>query len=78
MSTCKSYETPIGDLPLDLGTIDELRKTGHFSRDMSISTDEDEHSIEMHLPYVRKIFQGCVWCGILCVWTDEPHDSSNS
>jgi len=25
---------------------------------MDIGTDEDEHSIEMHLPYVRKIFEG--------------------
>ncbi|KAG8974882.1 hypothetical protein FRB90_009701 [Tulasnella sp. 427] len=25
---------------------------------MDISTDEDEHSIEMHLPYVRKAFEG--------------------
>jgi len=25
---------------------------------MSLSTDEDEHSIEMHLPYIRKIFEG--------------------
>lgn len=36
--------------------IDELHKTGAFES-MSISTDEDEHSIEMHLPYVRKIFE---------------------
>jgi predicted class III extradiol MEMO1 family dioxygenase len=27
---------------------------------MEIDTDEDEHSIEMHLPYVRKIFEGYV------------------
>jgi predicted class III extradiol MEMO1 family dioxygenase len=27
---------------------------------MSIQTDEDEHSIEMHLPYVRKVFEGYV------------------
>lgn len=27
---------------------------------MSIETDEDEHSIEMHLPYVRKVFEGYV------------------
>jgi predicted class III extradiol MEMO1 family dioxygenase len=27
---------------------------------MSLSTDEDEHSIEMHLPYVRKVFEGWV------------------
>jgi len=25
---------------------------------MGLDTDEDEHSIEMHLPYVRKIFEG--------------------
>jgi predicted class III extradiol MEMO1 family dioxygenase len=36
--------------------IAELRATGEFS-DMDIGTDEDEHSIELHLPYVRKIFE---------------------
>jgi predicted class III extradiol MEMO1 family dioxygenase len=36
---------------------DRLRATGSFS-DMDIQTDEDEHSIEMHLPYVRKVFEG--------------------
>lgn len=25
---------------------------------MDLQTDEDEHSIEMHLPYVRKVFEG--------------------
>jgi len=39
-----------------MSTIEELRKTGLFS-DMSLETDEDEHSIEMHLPYVRKTFE---------------------
>ncbi|EPQ60778.1 UPF0103-domain-containing protein, partial [Gloeophyllum trabeum ATCC 11539] len=57
LSKCKEYETPIGNLPLDLSTIQELRATGHFS-DMSLDTDEDEHSIEMHIPYVRKVFEG--------------------
>ncbi|CAE7214536.1 unnamed protein product [Rhizoctonia solani] len=57
LSKCQSYETPIGSLPLDLDTIAELRGTGAF-KDMDLSTDEDEHSIEMHLPYVRKIFAG--------------------
>lgn len=27
---------------------------------MDLQTDEDEHSLEMHLPYVRKIFEGYV------------------
>ena len=31
--------------------------TGKFS-DMDSETDNDEHSIEMHLPYVRKVFEG--------------------
>ena len=35
----------------------ELKQTGQFS-EMSLQTDEDEHSIEMHLPYVRKTFEG--------------------
>lgn len=25
---------------------------------MSLSMDEDEHSIELHLPYIRKTFEG--------------------
>ncbi|CAE6463883.1 unnamed protein product [Rhizoctonia solani] len=57
LSKCQSYETPIGPLPLDLDTIAKLRETGAFE-DMPLGTDEDEHSIEMHLPYVRKIFAG--------------------
>ncbi|TFY78293.1 hypothetical protein EWM64_g5719 [Hericium alpestre] len=51
------YETPIGNLPIEVGTVAELRATGKFS-DMDIDTDEDEHSIEMHLPYIRKVFEG--------------------
>jgi len=43
----------------DFLAIDELNNTGQFSQ-MEIGTDEDEHSIEMHLPYIRKIFEGCV------------------
>ncbi|KAG8759563.1 hypothetical protein FRC14_005592 [Serendipita sp. 396] len=56
LSACQSYATPLGELPLDKETIDELEKTGKFEV-MSRSTDEDEHSIELHLPYVRKIFE---------------------
>jgi AmmeMemoRadiSam system protein B len=37
--------------------IEELKRTGKFS-EMNLGTDEDEHSIEMHLPYVRKMFEG--------------------
>ncbi|GAA5988755.1 hypothetical protein JCM10908_006157 [Rhodotorula pacifica] len=57
LSRCSAYETPIGQLPLDLDAIRELRDTGKFE-DMDQATDEDEHSIEMHLPYIRKVFEG--------------------
>lgn len=42
-----------------LAATQELKRTGHFT-EMDIQTDEDEHSIEMHLPYVRKVFEGSV------------------
>ena len=36
----------------------ELDLTGKFSR-MDKETDEAEHSIEMHLPYIAKIMDRC-------------------
>ncbi|KAG6850514.1 hypothetical protein H0H93_012515 [Arthromyces matolae] len=73
LSSCKEYDTPIGKLPLDIESastsclgalpliaipaIEELRATGRFES-MGIKADEAEHSIEMHLPYLRKIFEG--------------------
>jgi hypothetical protein len=46
---------------------------------MTMSMDEDEHSIEMHLPYVAKIMEE--WVGIDCYGTSTAmcihvlHDS---
>ncbi|KAJ7181709.1 MEMO1 family [Mycena crocata] len=57
LSSCTSYATPLGDIPLDLETIRELTATGKFER-FSKSAEEDEHSLEMHLPYIRKVFEG--------------------
>ncbi|KLO14434.1 UPF0103-domain-containing protein [Schizopora paradoxa] len=57
LTKCNEYATPLGSLPVDKETVAELRQTGAFS-DMSLKTDEDEHSIEMHLSYVRKVFEG--------------------
>ena len=34
-----------------------LKETRGFES-MGLQDDEDEHSIEMHLPYIRKIFEG--------------------
>ncbi|KAJ7070985.1 MEMO1 family [Mycena amicta] len=57
LSSCTTYATPLGDLPLDLETVRELRATGKF-QDISHSAEEDEHSLEMQLPYIRKVFEG--------------------
>ncbi|KAM7490053.1 hypothetical protein LguiA_032974 [Lonicera macranthoides] len=51
------YKTPIGDLPIDLEVNEELKATGKFEV-MDLQVDEAEHSMEMHLPYLAKVFQG--------------------
>ena len=48
------YSTPLGDLKLDQDVMAELYETQHFST-MKPETDEDEHSMELHLPYIYKI-----------------------
>ncbi|KAI8332676.1 MEMO1 family, partial [Chlamydoabsidia padenii] len=57
LSRCDTYQTPLGDLILDKTVISQLHKTGQFTW-MKQSVDEEEHSIEMHLPYIYKIFEG--------------------
>lgn len=37
--------------------IEELKATGKFET-MNIRVDEAEHSMEMHLPYLAKVFEG--------------------
>lgn len=54
LSKCTEYETPLGNLKIDLDTVKELRSTKAF-QDMSQSVDENEHSLEMHLPYIYKM-----------------------
>jgi AmmeMemoRadiSam system protein B len=71
LSRCKTYETPLGDLKLDLDTIAELEKTRKFSH-MSRSADEDEHSLEMHLPYIYKMLSLYVFC-ISCAMCIHSH-----
>eukprot|EP01089_Gocevia_fonbrunei_P015927 TRINITY_DN4813_c0_g1_i1.p1 TRINITY_DN4813_c0_g1~~TRINITY_DN4813_c0_g1_i1.p1 ORF type:complete len:320 (-),score=44.43 TRINITY_DN4813_c0_g1_i1:66-1025(-) len=57
LSTQTTYETPLGNLPLDKKTIQTLHNTGKFSQ-MKKSADEAEHSIELHLPFIAKVFKG--------------------
>ncbi|CDU26322.1 uncharacterized protein SPSC_06516 [Sporisorium scitamineum] len=57
VSACEQYETPLGNLAIDRKITEDLKTTGKFSV-MSQTEDEDEHSIEMHLPYIYKVFKG--------------------
>ncbi|XP_021739109.1 protein MEMO1-like [Chenopodium quinoa] len=57
LSRATVYKTPIGDLPIDLEVIEELKATEEFEM-MDIRVDEAEHSMEMHLPYLAKVFEG--------------------
>lgn len=62
-----SYYTPLSDepLPLDMELIAKLLSTKATKPDgssvsfttMTRSTDEDEHSIELHLPYIHRKLQ---------------------
>mmetsp|Transcript_7760 Transcript_7760/g.11733 ORF Transcript_7760/g.11733 Transcript_7760/m.11733 type:complete len:311 (-) Transcript_7760:120-1052(-) len=57
LTACKTYETPMGTIEIDLDTNAALMKTGKFKK-MSLSVDEEEHSIELHLPYIAHIMKG--------------------
>ncbi len=43
---------------------EELKSSDLFEV-MNINTDEDEHSIEMQLPYIAKVMEGLVLCGMV-------------
>ncbi|KAI5954280.1 hypothetical protein KGF54_002055 [Candida jiufengensis] len=51
LSPFDAYQTPFGDLPVDTATIKELLKNKTFKL-MSEEVDEDEHSFEMHAPFI--------------------------
>jgi MEMO1 family protein len=60
--TLREYETPLGPLKLDIATISELRKATAKQRSSrftswDVADDEAEHSVEMQLPYVRRVLE---------------------
>ncbi|GMF51464.1 hypothetical protein B5S33_g1284 [[Candida] boidinii] len=51
-----SYATPFGDIPVDKSTIKELVKLDKsMFKIMDEEMDEDEHSFEMHMPFLYKV-----------------------
>ena len=51
---CDKYRTPLGDLTIDTALVKEIKQKWYLET-MSKSTDEEEHSLEMHLPYIYKM-----------------------
>ncbi|CCH41508.1 hypothetical protein BN7_1049 [Wickerhamomyces ciferrii] len=56
LSGVDEYETPFGNLPVDREVVDSLKNNKIF-KEMSLEVDEDEHSFEMHAPYIYKLTQ---------------------
>lgn len=53
-TACSEYGTPIGNLIVDTELVETIRKKWSL-KTMSTKQDEDEHSLEMHLPYIYKM-----------------------
>lgn len=51
---CDKYRTPLGDLTVDTTLVKKIQEEWRLET-MSKRTDEDEHSLEMHLPYIYKM-----------------------
>ena len=54
VTACDLYRTPLGDLTIDKATTAQIQQEWALSA-MDQRTDEDEHSLEMHLPYIYKM-----------------------
>ncbi len=55
LTKSKFYETPLGNIEIDREVTEEIHSLGGFSY-MSKKVDETEHSLEMHAPYIKKMF----------------------
>jgi AmmeMemoRadiSam system protein B len=57
-TACSEYGTPLGNLTVDTELVETIRKDWNL-KTMSRQQDEDEHSLEMHLPYIYKMLSLC-------------------
>jgi MEMO1 family protein len=60
-TTCSEWATPLGNLRIDSQTIaglvdsEDVKKAGITQ--IGLKYEEAEHSLEMHIPYIQKIFK---------------------
>lgn len=53
-TACAEYGTPLGNLIVDTQLVETIKKEWKLQT-MTRQQDEDEHSLEMHLPYIYKM-----------------------
>ena len=54
LTACNRWETPLGDLEIDVETVNGLES--EIFRKIPVKLEENEHSLELHLPFIRKVF----------------------
>ncbi|KAF0712589.1 Aste57867_4776 [Aphanomyces stellatus] len=54
LTSVSAYETPLGSIEIDKQVNNALFQTGLFDT-MDITVDTNEHSLELHLPYIAKV-----------------------
>jgi AmmeMemoRadiSam system protein B len=57
LSGAAVFESPLGDVGVDTTLVKQLRDSGLFG-EMSHKSDEREHSIEMHIPFLQRAMRG--------------------
>lgn len=57
ISNASYVDTPLGNLTVDATIRSELMATGKFDL-MTKDMDEDEHSLEMQLPFIANVTHG--------------------
>jgi len=55
LPSCNIYETPLGNINVDTVEVEKLSKLKNFVY-VKKEDEEQEHSLEMHLPYIKYIF----------------------
>ncbi len=58
-TSCTEWETPLGNIKIDSKAVTSLAALDgvRFDR-IQTKHEENEHSLEMHLPFIRKVFEG--------------------
>lgn len=71
LTTRQKYATPLGDLTVDSNVMEELRVTLAFTS-LDFQTEDQEHSLEMQLPFIVSLFGTSITLVPILVGTLSP------